>query len=200
MNTISIIKGKKGTIRARPESRQFKGQSQMLEYVLLMVFIVGVVLALIFFLTWWQLSQLSIEKSETQQDRLLSLVKQFLDSPYMTKESSMFDDGKLTALVMMDNNIDMSCERLQAIYGDDWYAEIRLKDGLPLKKCDQMSFPDGSSHCNYWTLCQQQAGPKTRISHVIPVNVYRNIGYVVDVTKAVLPRTYMGALNVTVYV
>lgn len=190
----------KGMVCAKHKSRQFKGQGQMLEYVLLMVFIVGVVLALIFFLTWWQLSQLSIEKSETQQDRLLSLVKQFLDSPYLTKEGSMLDDGKLTALVMMDNNIDRSCERLQDIYGDDWYAEIRLKDGLPLKKCDQMSFPDGNNYCNYWTLCKPLTGSKARISHVIPINVYRNIGYVLNVTKAVLPRTYMGALNVTLYV
>jgi Tfp pilus assembly protein PilE len=182
------------------KSKFMKGQGQMLEYVLLMVFIVIVILALIFFLTWWQISQLSVEKSKNQQDRTLSLIKQFLDSPYMTKENSMFDDGKLTALAMTDNEIDKSCQRLQAVYGTDWYAEIRLKDGKPPAKCDQMNYPDGTRDCNYWTLCEQQQGAKGKVSQIIPVNVYRNIGFVLDVTGAVLPRTYIGTLNVTVYV
>jgi|GEM_PF-771928 len=182
------------------KTTRFKGQAQMLEYLLMMVFIVAVVLGLILFLTWWQISQLSVEKTKNQQDRALSLIKEFLDSPYMTKENSMFDDGKLTALAMMDNEIDRSCQRLRAVYGDDWYAEIRLNDGKPLTKCTQMKYPDGENDCNHWTLCEEREDVKARVAHTIPVNVYRNIGFVLDVTNAVLPRTYIGTLSVTVYV
>ena len=177
-------------------SSQFKGQGQMLEYVLMMVFIVAVILGLIFFLTWWQISQLGVEQTKNQQDRALSLLKQFTDSPYMTKENSVFDDAKLTVLSSM---IPDACERLQGVYGTDWHAEIRLFDDNPLTKCTQTSYPDGIRECNYWTICPDLPA-KAKITRVIPVNIYRNIGFLTNATNAVLPRTYIGTLNVTVYV
>ena len=168
------------------------GQSQMLEYVLLMVFVIAVILALMIFLTWWQISQLGVEKGKNQQDRALSLLKLFSDSPYMAKENSMLDDGKLTVLAAM---LPDACERLQKVYGNDWHAEIRLFDGNPLVQCSQATYPD----CNYWRLCPEQQA-KAKVARIIPVNIYRNIGFTLDVTNAVLPRTYLGTLNVTVYV
>jgi hypothetical protein len=173
-----------------------KSQGQMLEYVLMMVFIVAVVLGLIFFLTWWQISQLSVEQSRNQQDRALSLLKQLSNSPYLAKEDSVLDDAKLT---VMSGMIPDACSRLQKIYGTDWNAEVRLFDDKPLKPCTQSTYPDGNEDCNYYTFCPVLP-TKTRITRVIPVNIYRNIGYLTDTTNATISRTFIGTLNVTVYV
>lgn len=175
--------------------RRMMGQSQMLEYVLLMVFVVAVIFSIMIFLTWWQITQLSVEKTNQQQERVLSFIKSFIESPYMTKENSIFDDGKLTALAMIPD----SCEKLRGVYGDDWHAEIMLMDGKPLRECGQMTYPDGSQSCNYWSICPKQTA-KGKITQIVPVNVYRRIGYVLNVTNHVLPRTYLGTLNVTMYV
>jgi len=173
-------------------SSQLKGQGQMLEYLLLMVFVVAVILMLMMFLTWWQISQLGVERAKNQQEWSLSMLKQFTDSPYMTKENSMFDDAKLTALASM---MPDGCQRLQEFYGDNWYAEIRLMDDEPVTECSQSNYPE----CNYWKICEQYPDAEGRVTRVAPVNIYRNIGFVLDVTNAVLPRTYIGTLTLTVY-
>jgi len=168
-----------------------KGQSQMLEYVLLMVFVVAVILMLMLFLTWWQLSQLKVEESKGQQGKALSMLNLMLDSPYLAKENSMLDDGKLTVL----SSIIDGCDELKKVYGEGWHAEVMLLDGKPRSKCTQASYPE----CNYWSICPEQQS-EGRISRVIPVNVYRNIGFVLNVTNEALPRVYLATLNVTVYV
>ncbi len=168
-----------------------KGQSQMMEYLLMLVIIVAVILVLMLFLTWWQLSQLRAEQSESQQNKALNMLSLLSDSPYLVKEDSMMDSGKLTALAMLSD----SCDMLMEAYGQGWHANVRLLDGKPVTPCSQSNYPD----CNYWELCPEQSSGG-RIVRVIPVNVYHNIGYVLSGSDAVLPRTYPAILNVTVYV
>jgi len=172
-----------------------KAQSQMLEYVLLMLLVVGVIMVLMIFLSWWQASQLGVEKAKNQQDRALSLLKNFISSPYMTKENSMMDDGKLTALAMIPG----SCQMLEKVYGSGWHAEVWLFDGQPWKSCNTNPSSDYRS-CNRWSICPVREGVRGKISRVLPVNIYRRIGFVLPVTDATLPRTYIGLLNVTLYV
>jgi hypothetical protein len=173
------------------KNRKLKGQGQMLEYVLLMVIVVAVILMLMLFLTWWQLSQLKAEESKGQQTRLLNLMNLISDSPYLAKENSMMDSAKMTAFLLLPD----ACDKLRDIYGPEWHANIRLLDGEQKTECRQTNYPD----CNYWELCPESEN-KGKITRIIPINVYHNIGFILEDSNAILPRTYLATLNVTAYV
>lgn len=164
----------------------------MLEYLILMIFVVAIIIVIIFMLSFYQISQINAEKNRNQQEKALTLLKQFSSSPYMVSENSVFEDGLLTALGM---GVPSSCESLQREYGSDWYAEITLMDGEPVRECFQANYPD----CNHWKICQKQES-LGKIIRVIPVNVKRRIGFVLDTTNSVLPRVYPAKLNMTLYI
>lgn len=151
-------------------------------------FVLVVIIGLIIFLSYWQVTQLGVEQTRTEMDRALFLTKHFLNSQQFVKKDSMFDDGKLTALFSLPN----ACEELQKVFGLDWFAEIRVLDGSDTEiPCTWSEYPD----CNYWSFCVED---KSNISYVVPTNIYRRIGYIL--TTGVLGRTDIGTLKVGVYV
>jgi len=168
-------------------TRRMSGQASILEYALMTFFVLVVIIGLIIFLSYWQITQLGIEETKTRTDRVLFLTKHFLNSQQFVKRDSMFDDGKLTALVSLPN----ACEELQKVFGLDWFAEIRVLDGSATKECTWTNYPD----CNSWSFCVES---KRNISYVVPTNIYRRIGYIL--TTGILGRTDTGTLEVGVYV
>ena len=164
-----------------------RGQMHLMENVFMMLFIVMVIIALIFFLTGWHIAQLRAEESRGSTERSLTFTRQFLDSPYFVNDNGIFDDGKLTALASFSD----SCARLQGIFGKGWFMEIRIWDGsgddVP---CTWGNYPD----CNYWTFCRED---REYVSYMTPVNIYRKIGFVLE--RGTLGSTYLGTLEVGIY-
>jgi hypothetical protein len=150
-------------------------------------FIIVIIVALMVFLSYWQITQLRVEETKAQTDRALFLAKHLLNSQHFVKKDSMFDDGRLTALASLPD----ACGELQKIFGEDWFAEIRVLDGNPETLCTWSNYPE----CNCWKFCAEN---KNNMSFVIPVNIYRKIGYVL--TTGILERSDIGTLKVGVYV
>jgi len=165
-----------------------------MEYMFLTLFVIFIVIAFVIFLSWWNVSQMDVEKSGMELDKTLVLTKSLISSPFLAREDSMLDDGKLTVLQAMGQD---TCTSIGSIYGADWFAVIRLLDGRNDTPCNQTSYPD----CNYWSLCKKDLsapGAKNYRSYVVPVNIYRNMGMVL--TTGVLGRSYVGSIEVGVYV
>lgn len=184
----------KGAASLRDMSSRAKGSVELMEYMFLTLFVIFIVIAFVIFLSWWNVSQMDVEKSGMELDKTLVLTKSLISSPFLAREDSMLDDGKLTVLQAMGQD---TCTSIGSIYGADWFAVIRLLDGRNDTPCNQTSYPD----CNYWSLCKKDLsapGAKNYRSYVVPVNIYRNMGMVL--TTGVLGRSYVGSIEVGVYV
>ncbi len=144
---------------------RMKAQQGILEYVMLTLFVVIVIIALLFFLSWWQASQLGLEKRSNAVQRTYSVLGQFINDPVLVKSSSVLDDSKLTALQSMD------CDDMEKVFGSGWYANVTLFEGDARMEC-KTNYPN----CNYWEFCPRNYGSRcSRISYAIPVNIYRKM-------------------------
>ncbi|MCD6590853.1 MAG: hypothetical protein J7K72_02680 [Candidatus Aenigmarchaeota archaeon] len=136
-----------------------KGQSHLMEYVLLMFFVVMIMVVLMFFLTGWQVTSSTSQQYEAMSHKAAFLLRAFANSPYLNKktypEGSMFEDSKLTAI---------TCEDLRKLYGSGWYAE--LKDISMEGECNEETYPN----CGEWTFCKKK---EKSMVFDIPVNIYR---------------------------
>ncbi len=154
-----------------------KAQHSIMEYILLTFFIMVVIIAIIFFLTGWQISQTQLEQEKTKMDRAFWLAKSFLSSQYFVKDNSMFDDMKLRATV------GVGCEELEKVFGYEWFAEIRLLDGSGITdRCTTSTDP----YCTQWEFCKKN---KNYTAYTVPVNIY----------KVTEEKVYLGTLKVGVY-
>jgi len=146
-----------------------KGQSSIMEYLLLSLFILMVIIALIFFLTFWQTSTWSMEKQNLKTQRLDTLLNRFINSPLFVRENSVFDDSKLMAIRSLETR--GACEDLEGLFGSDWFIEIEVL--TPRTGCTGpcesavMHYPC----CGSWEICGQGSRPNT--TRALPVNVYR---------------------------
>ena len=84
--------------------RMSKAQTHLLEYVFMTLFIVIMIVILIFFLTGWQFSQLRATESKTESDKALYIMKFFTQSPFFTKDESLFDDLKLDSFKLLGDD------------------------------------------------------------------------------------------------
>jgi hypothetical protein len=167
-----------------------KGQTGMMEYILMVFFIMVIIVVLIIFLSGWQVTQLQLEKSKGSFDRALSVTKMALDSPYLVKEDSMFDDTKLASALRPG-----MCEEMEKVFGQNWFLEVCTGECMGCEGecvvCEANAYdPD----CNYWSLCKSEGRYD---AYVLPVNVYRKMAYVY--TDSVFPRTDLGTLKVGVF-
>jgi hypothetical protein len=166
-----------------------KGSVEMMEYMFLTLFVIVIVIAFVIFLSWWNISQMNVEKSKAELDKTLVLTKSLASSPFLARGDSLLDDGKLTVLQGMGQE---ACDSIKGVYGADWFAVVRLLDGRNDMPCNSTSYPD----CNYWSFCKTAS--KNYRSYVVPVNIYRNIGTVLS--TGVIGRTYIGSIEVGVYI
>jgi hypothetical protein len=152
-----------------------------MEYLLLSLFVLLVIISLIFFLSWWQLSQFGLEEQRIKNDRVVALLNRFTNSPLFVKENSVFDDSRLLAIQLLG---DDACRELEDLLGSGWFMEIEV---LSRPGCAGQCSQSNYDCCNYWSLCSQ--GSRMNVSMSIPVNVYRKAE----------DRTDLAALRVGVY-
>ncbi|HJW96723.1 MAG TPA: hypothetical protein VJ485_01000 [archaeon] len=143
-----------------------KGQSEMMEHILMVVFIVAAILALILFLTWWNVQQLNMEASRNRQDRILDLAQHMMGDYLLVNENYMLDDAKLTSV-----NAVSGCEKLERLFGTDWYARVRALDMEDEIPCTWNNYPD----CNSWTICSYPEERRNVLVQKFPANVYRKV-------------------------
>lgn len=159
---------------------QRKGQSEIMEYILVVVFIVAAILAIIFFLAWWNVQQFQMDEFKNRQDRIVGIGQYMMGDYMFTNGDSMFDDAKLTSI-----NAGVTCEELQKILGKNWYVKITALDMNGDKPCKWNDYPD----CNVWSMCDYRENARDSIGQNFPVNVYRKAS----------DKVALGILHVEVY-
>lgn len=172
-------------------AKTLSGQANIMEYVLMTFFIFIIVVALIIFLSAWQVSQMEITSLGSFSERAIENLDSLKSTMYLLKGASMsvtsmLDDSKLTALMHMDN----LCDNIEKLFGSNFYFEVRAFEYSESaessdKECTLVDYLD----CNHWSFCRDEDRPAT--SYVMPVNIYRktlNDG-----------RTDIGMLRVGVY-
>ncbi len=145
-----------------------KGQASIMEYIMLTFFILVVILGLLFFLSWWQFSQLGMEEHKVNTEKVFFTARYVSNSPYFVKENSVFDDAKLTAAMSMGKSL---CTRMESVFGYNWFIRINVFEGDTDVLCTWSSYPD----CNYWEFCTDPKDDRKKTSRILPVNVYRKI-------------------------
>ncbi len=161
-----------------------KGQMGMMEYMIMTVFIMVVIVILVFFFSGWQISQVQMQASKTRSEALLSGMKNVLYSPLFSRDDSMFDDAKLSAL-------QVKCDKVKEVLGADVFIEVKVLGREAEIPCDPYRY---DINCNYWSICKRDG---THSSLVMPVNVFRNMGNVLP--SGVLGRTDLATVKVGVY-
>jgi len=163
-----------------------RGQANIMEYILMTFFIVVVIIGLMLFMSSWQSTQHQLEIAKENNARALELTNFISTSPYFIKGSQvlagpMLDDAKIMALSATDN----ICDKLENMFGSNWFAEISIIEYQSDEKIDCTT--DNYPNCNTWTLCDED---HDKLFYVLPVNIYRRA----------LDRTDIGTLKVGIYV
>lgn len=162
------------------------GQSGLMEYIFMIVFLAIVIIVFIFFLTGYQVTQFTSQQAQSSIDRSFSLMNFLSTSPLLVKEEGVFDDGKLTALASLEN----PCSLLEDRFGKNWFFTITILDGTE----SNTACSGPLATCNAWSFCERDA---PFVAFDIPTNVYR-------VTKTplasdFLPGNDLALLTVGVY-
>lgn len=142
-----------------------KGQISMMEYILVTFFILMVIVGLLFFLSWYQFSQINMEEHKAKTERILFLAQYVSNSPYLVKENSVFDDSKLTALKSLGSSV---CKDLEDVFGYNWYLKFYAFDADADVSCTWGNYPE----CNSWEFCTKD---QRNMSRILPVNIYRKM-------------------------
>ncbi|MBU0530709.1 MAG: hypothetical protein ABIH52_03335 [Candidatus Aenigmatarchaeota archaeon] len=122
-----------------------KGQAAVMEKIIMLFFIVIVIVGLIVFLSWWNVSQVRIEGQKDVNERALGIAKAMMTDSLFVKDVAMFDDSKLKAANKT------ACKAFEKIFGAEWFAEVTELDG------------------NRWSICVKD---RKSTSYDIPVNIF----------------------------
>ena len=98
-----------------------KGQSSIMEYMLMAFFMLFVIVVIIFFLGWWQFSQLGAEQESLKIRESDVLMNRLINSPLFVIENSVFDDSRLMSMQSLGTDL---CDDLSPIFGDRWFLEL----------------------------------------------------------------------------
>jgi hypothetical protein len=172
----------------RKMSSGMKGATELIEYMFMVLFLIVIIFGFILFLSWWENSQLKMEKFSLQTDEALTLMGYMASSPFLARETGMLDDAKITALQNMGQD---GCIRFRAVYKKDFFITVNTFDRNENTPCTNENFPE----CNSWKICVENGRNAT--SYVLPVNIYRNIG--VKLSTGILGSVYVGNITVGVY-
>jgi len=158
-----------------------KGQAQLMEYIFMTLLIVVILFAVIIFLAGWQATQLKLEKTKTQSQYVLNLLKLVSTSPLFVKEPSVYDAGKLLAL-------KQECKELEKLFGR-FTLNVTLV-GQELTECTSDTWPD----CTSWLICPH---PGNYTAYGFPAAIYWPAGRVTD--YGIHPRIDLGWIEVRWY-
>ncbi len=142
-----------------------KAQSEIMEYIFMVVFLMALIIGLMLFLSWWNVSQSRVEALQSKEERIASITRYLMSEPMFANEDSMFDDAKLTAINDTDT---VKCQEFEGILGSGWYVKIRSLDMEGEHPCKWSNYPD----CNLWVICKEK---QNHIAQRFPVNIYRKI-------------------------
>jgi len=151
------------TLGAKTLSGRRKAQAELLEYLLLVVFIVASIIGIILFISWWNAQQLNIQGFQNQEDRMLGIAQHIMTDQAFANGDSMLDDAKLTSIIALH-----ACQELEGIFGVGWYAKVKSLDMEGEIPCSWSAYPE----CNSWTICDYK---EKHIGQKFPVNVYRKV-------------------------
>ena len=121
-----------------------KAQAIIMEKMVLMFFIGIILIAMVLFLGFWNITQFNLENQKNFNDRAFSITKRVMTDPLLVKEDSVFDSSKLQAANQT------ACQAFEKIYGREWFIEVSTQD-------------------DSWSLCVKD---KRAVIFDIPVNVY----------------------------
>ena len=136
-----------------------KAQVQLMEYLILAVFIVGFMFFIMVFLAGYQQDQFAAEREQLEVQRITGLMKQFLVSPFLASERGVFEAGRLEGFAGR-------CSEMQGIFGKGWFIEITVFDGKRPAECKTNTL----GKCNVYRFCTENGEGKS-ISLEMPVNV-----------------------------
>lgn len=165
-----------------PRSPRFLGQTEMLEHVLMLFFIVILLIGLLIGLAAWQASQARLEQARQQNQRALAIATA-LFADY--SRDSTFNDAFLTALAT-----DQTCSQLTDRFGP-FFAEFQLlpADGT---LCIPALYPD----CDTWQLCAPPTDAQQSTAYLLPITIDRSLAQV-SRTSAI-PQTALATLRIGV--
>ena len=147
-----------------------KAQASIMEYILMTFFLMVVILSMVMFMGWWNITQISIDHNKLAGSNALLLLQDFSGSGYLSVRDSVLDDSKLTAIKLMQSQGSDFCRDFRPVFGNDWFLEVEVLDGNPRKECSFSSYPD----CNHWTFCKKEQAAE-RTVYNMPVNVHRKV-------------------------
>lgn len=162
----------------------FRGQWGVMEYILTVIVFIILITIFIFFLSWWQITQMEKEMKISKMDKALSIMKFVTNSYLFVKEPNVFDDTKLFSWID-------KCEKLHEILGDGWFMELIIFDG----KGDVICHKEYNTYCNHFIFCKEYRREYSILP--LPVNINKRFGFVFE--NGIISRTYPGLLKIGVY-
>lgn len=143
------------------------GQSQMMEYMLLTVFIIILMVSFMIMMSVFQVGSVRSENAETIYKQSLVVTRFMTNNNYLNNprfpDGSMMDDSKITMV---------NCTELKKVLGTNWFAFVRIPGEMPEDiECTIDTYPD----CNLWVICDKKKFKGETCVHEVPVNVYRKM-------------------------
>lgn len=138
-------------------------QAQLMEYMLLTLFILLIIVMLSLFLAGWQITGLEKEQKKSVQEFVISIINDIGTSPYINKqeyvEGFVFSDSILTVL---------DCDDIRRMFSDNIFVTIEVvSNQLGSIECSKSNYP----MCGKWSYCYEE--DKNFIAYEVPVNIYR---------------------------
>jgi hypothetical protein len=176
-----------------------RGQTDIMEYAVLVVMIMFVILFVVALIFGFQMIQTGSEKSKDIEAESLFVLRNMISSPIMNnpqyQKGSVLDDAKLTV---------MTCEDVEALFGEGVWVQVVSFFEKPdcdvpgmspgeVYECTQ-SFDDIAAventectgagqnaypQCGKWTFCEDNRAERM-IYRSVPVNVYRRMTGVIS--------------------
>lgn len=138
-----------------------RGQSGLMEYMVMTIMILFVVVIGFFFLFGFESGKLEGDKSRNRFDSALSIAGILARSDILAKRGLVFDDSKL---------IVADCETIKTLVKTNACVSVEkvLFSGESKTACSLSNYPE----CNSWVLCKDLCTGKT-VGTLLPVNIYR---------------------------
>ncbi len=164
------------------KTKRFKGQAEMMEYLLMTVFTIVILLAMMFFLFGFEIGRSTGSEAKDAANKLMVAVNVLAQSDILAKDGFILDDSKLV------NFLDQSgCEDITKIIGQEACVIVNIVK-ISSSQDQECLLGNYGKSCNKWTMCRDVCNrlnftgePQRGIE--VPLNVYRKLEDKVDLAK-----------------
>lgn len=132
-----------------------RAQLQLMEFLVLAFFIVGLIFFIIIFMGGYQLDELDRQKVTLDNQKILAVAKQFYSTPLFSSEKGILQKERLDSFIG-------NCGQLQEIFSKGWFIQLTVLDGRPRSECSKQK-----ADCNLYSFCKEE---RAFTSLDIPVN------------------------------